>query len=294
MNIKEALPWQTKIAAKILLARLPLGYRLWQKMNLFKHGQMERPQYALDVFTAHFGRVEFSRKTAGFSGLEIGPGDTLFSAVIAKTFGASRLYLVDTGPFARRDVKPYLEMAAELKRIGRRPPPALENCEGIDQVLSVCSAVYLTNGVNSFRAIPDASVDFIWSQAVLEHVRQRDFPMLVREMRRVLRPGGVCSHRVDLKDHLGGRLDNLRFSERLWESEFMAGSGFYTNRIRYSEMLQEFEAGGFSVRVVRKEQFSDLPTPRKRMAERFRTISDEDLMVSGFDVILRTDTEVMK
>jgi hypothetical protein len=26
-------------------------------------------------------------------------------------------------------------------------------------------------------------------------------------------------------------LNNLRFSERIWESEFMAKSGFYTNRI---------------------------------------------------------------
>ena len=60
------------------------------------------------------------------------------------------------------------------------------------------------------------------------------------------------------------------------------------------EMLQQFKAGGFSVEVVRKERFPGLPSPRKRMAERFRTIPDEDLMVSGFDVILRTHTEAAK
>ena len=41
----------------------------------------------------------------------------------------------------------------------------------------------------------------------------------------MIRPGGLCSHVVDLKDHLGGALNNLRFSQRVWESRTMAGSG---------------------------------------------------------------------
>lgn len=94
------------------------------------------------------------------------------------------------------------------------------------------------------------SIDFIWSQAVLEHIRKSEFLDTMLELHRILRPNGVCSHVVDLKDHLGGALNNLRFSEKLWESNFMASSGFYTNRIRYSEMLDIFHQAGFSVEVV--------------------------------------------
>jgi SAM-dependent methyltransferase len=130
-------------------------------------------------------------------------------------------------------------------------------------------------------------VDFIMSQAVLEHVRRREFVDVVQHLRRVLRPDGVCSHRVDLKDHLSDALNNLRFSERVWESTFMAGSGFYTNRIRYSEMLQLFRRAAFDVEVVNVDRWARLPTPRGRLSEPFRHLSDEDLRVSGFDVVLR-------
>ncbi|MGH2507837.1 MAG: class I SAM-dependent methyltransferase, partial [Ktedonobacteraceae bacterium] len=122
---------------------------------------------------------------------------------------------------------------------------------------------------------------------VLEHIRVSDFPEIVKEIRRVLRPGGICSHRVDLKDHLGGALNNLRFPTRIWESNFMARSGFYTNRIRYSEIIQYFENAGFSVEVNNLEYFASLPTMRKHLAPEFCKFSDNELLISGFDVVLR-------
>lgn len=286
MNIKQALPWQVKILAKIALSRLPFDYRVWQRLNLFKHGDMEQPEYAHNVFLSHFNRVGFSNKSASFTVLELGPGDTLFSALVAWAYGASRCYLVDEGRFARGDMAPYLKMAIELRSKGL-PVPTLENCGNLDEVLLACKSCYLTEGMRSFQAIANASVDFIWSQAVLEHIRLKDFPVVVREMRRVLRPGGVCSHRVDLKDHLGGAINNLRFPARVWESNFMAKSGFYTNRIRYREMLGYFEAAGFEVEVCHLDRWGSLPTPRSKLSSDFSKLADDDLLVSGFDVILR-------
>jgi hypothetical protein len=49
----QSVPWQLKIAAKIVLARLPLPYHLWKKIGLFKQGGMERPEYALRIFRQH-------------------------------------------------------------------------------------------------------------------------------------------------------------------------------------------------------------------------------------------------
>jgi len=46
----------------------------------------------------------------------------------------------------------------------------------------------------------------------------------------------MCSHRVDLRDHFGSALNNLRFSDKKWELDWIANSGFYTNRIRLQEM----------------------------------------------------------
>lgn len=107
------------------------------------------------------------------------------------------------------------------------------------------------------------------------------------EIRRVIRDDGVCSHTVDLRDHLGGALNNLRFTENFWESDFMACSGFYTNRIRFSEMLEIFRRAHFDVKVVRVGRWDKLPTPKEKLATCFRYLPDDELCVSGFDVILR-------
>jgi len=285
MSIKSAVPWQVKIASKVVLSRFPVGYRFWQRLELFQHGKMERPEYAFQTFKRHFDRSQFARKEAGFVGVELGPGDTLFSALIAHAFGAAAYYLVDVGRFARQDTEPYLQMAAYLKEKGLATPD-LSQVTRVDEIMSACGARYETDGLNSLRAIPDQSVDFVWSQAVLEHVRRASFPETMREIRRILRPDGVASHQIDLKDHLGGKLNNLRFSERRWESDFMSRSGFYTNRIRYKDMLRIFSESGFKTDVLNAEEWTSLPTPRNKMDTIFRGCSDEELCVQSFDALL--------
>ena len=137
------------------------------------------------------------------------------------------------------------------------------------------------------REIPGRSVDFLWSHAVLEHVRLGEFLDTLQELRRVIRPDGICSHRVDLMDHLCCELNNLRFPEDLWESDFFARSGFYTNRIRHSEMLDLFREAGFSPEVVRIDRWERLPTPLAKMAMKYRGLGEDELRIFAFDVILR-------
>jgi len=286
VSIKQALPWWAKIVAKIILSRLPFGYRFWQRLNLFKLGGMEEPEYAREVFAVHFDRVDFPRKAGGFTALELGPGDTLFSAMIAYAHGAAQCYLIDVGRYARDDLGPYRAMADVLHKCGLTAPD-INNAENLTQLLNICNAQYLTDGLHSLKTLPADSVDFIWSQAVLEHIRLNDFHDMVDEMHRVLRPGGVCSHRVDLMDHLSDALNNLRFSTQLWESDFIARSGFYTNRIRYTEMLEHFEAVGFDIEVAGVDRWGTTPTPRAKLRKEFCKLPDDELLISGFDVILR-------
>ncbi|HLK60053.1 MAG TPA: class I SAM-dependent methyltransferase [Chthonomonadaceae bacterium] len=286
MSVKATIPWWMKIGAKVTLSRIPVGYRFWQKLALFQHGHMEQPSYAYEVFRSHYDRAAFGNKDQGFVGMELGPGDTLFSALIARAFGAATTYLVDVGPFARQDQAPYLAMAAYLAE-HHQPLTDLSGAHSLAEILALCGAKYETRGLDSLRALPDASVDFIWSQAVFEHIRQGDFDETMRQLRRILRPDGVASHQVDLRDHLGGALNNLRFSDQAWESDFMARSGFYTNRIRFREMLSAFERAGFQVEVVQTDVWERVPTPPRKMAPRFRDLTEDDLRVLGFAVLLR-------
>ena len=283
--MRELIPWWGRICAKLMLARLPAGYATWRSLNLFRHGAMHRVDYALRVFQRHFARLEGARR-GGFVALEIGPGDSLFSGMIAAAHGATHTYLIDAGPFATTDVAVYQRASRELRERGI-DAPALDAANDFAGVLSACRTSYGTQGLRSMREVPPASVDFMWSQAVLEHVRKREFLETMRECRRILRSGGICSHQIDLRDHLGGALNNLRFSERVWESEIVANSGFYTNRIPFGEMLSLFQQAGFEVEVGEVHRWPSLPTPRKRLAREFSTVPDADLLVADFDVLLR-------
>jgi SAM-dependent methyltransferase len=280
-----ALPWWTKIAAKIVLARLPFGYGVWQRLGLFRHGQMDSSDYAIRIFDEHVTRAGLTGKLAGKTLLELGPGDSFASAVIAAAHGASAI-LVDSGHYARPDVAPYLALERRLRERGL-DPPQLAGARDSNAVLERCRARYLTRGLESLRTLETASVDLMFSQAVLEHVRKKDFLATQQECRRILRPGGIGSHQIDLRDHLGGALNNLRFSDRTWESDFFARSGFYTNRISFTPMIGLFRDAGFDVQVGNVRRWPALPTPRPRLAREFRSVSDEELCVSGFEVLLR-------
>jgi hypothetical protein len=163
----------------------------------------------------------------------------------------------------------------------------MDKVRSTEAILAACRATYRTSGLSSLRAIPDKSVHFVWSHTVLQHVRHSEFLDTMMEIRRLLRPDGISSHWIDLQDCLGGALNNLRFSESVWESPFMANSGFYTNRIRYSEMLELFKEAGFGTDVISTARWDRLPTPRAKLSGRFKALSDEELCVRGFHVLLR-------
>jgi SAM-dependent methyltransferase len=286
VSLSRLIPWQAKILAKIVLSRLPVANAIWHRMNMFSHGAMDRPEYALGVFHSHYNRTHFGRKELGFVALEIGPGDSISSAIIARAHGASRCVLVDAGSYATKDLKSYRAIAKLLADRGL-DAPVIGEASSLDEILAICGGVYLTNGFASLRDLPSGSVDFIWSHAVLEHIRRDEFLPTMKELRRIIRLDGACSHRVDLQDHLGGGLNNMRIPTRLWERDWMARSGFYTNRIRMRQMVSLFEEAGFVVDVPWVAEWSRVPTARSSLAREFQHLPDTDLLVYAFDALLR-------
>jgi SAM-dependent methyltransferase len=283
MNMQ--IPWWGRIGAKLLLSRLPFGYSSWQSLGLFRHGQMDISEYAIRIFDRHTEKAGLTNNLNGKSILELGPGDSIATAVIANAHGANAI-LVDTGAYVRTDIDPYLELKTDLANKGLSSPN-LSKCRTIDDLLAICSAKYMTAGIDSLAQIESASIDFIFSQAVLEHVKKKEFRKIMQECRRILKPNGICSHQIDLRDHVGGSLNNLRFNEQVWESELFARSGFYTNRLRYNQLLQLFFNVGFSVEVTELRRWEVLPIRRCFLSSEFKTLSEEELSVSGFHVLLR-------
>ena len=268
--------------SKLVLSRLPFRYQVWQLLGLFRHGKMDNTAYAIKVFknhVEHFSRLEALQ---GKVVLEVGPGDSIATAIVAAACGA-RAILVDVGNFAKPEIAFYRRLAEQL-RAENLNPPDLSRCGSVAAILQACHAQYLTNGTQSMAEVAENSVDIMFSQAVLEHVRKAEFKAFFQHCRRVIKPSGGASHVVDLKDHLGGSLNNLRFSDQLWESDFFSSSGFYTNRIQFEDMVSMVRQTGFDVDVLHVKRWESLPLARNQMAEPFCHLSETELNVSGFSM----------
>ncbi len=278
--------WAAKIAAKLILGRIPFRHQLLRKLSMFKHGRMDEAAHALSIFNLHKKAAYPGGPPAGISVLELGPGDSLATALIAKAYGAGSVYLCDVDHYATDDIEKYQGMAIELKQSGLDNVPNLANADYLEEMLEACNAQYLTNGLEGLRSIPDKSIDFIWSHSVLEHIRKRDFYDTMLELRRILKDTGRVSHNVDLMDHLQKSLNSLRFSESIWENETFANSGFYTNRLRCEESLKLMEKSGFRIVTHEKGQWDELPLPREKMHSDFNSYSDDELRVRTYSILL--------
>ncbi len=280
------IPWWLKLAAKQVLARLPLGYRAWARLGLFRHGRSDRdPSVPVDQFGAALAAYRAATGGAPRSTLELGPGDALGTALAGAAQGVRSAVLVDAGDFATQDITAYRAVADCLASRGM----ALEGADwsGRDALLSSIGARYLTRGVASLEEVAEGSVDLAFSFAVLEHVPRGEMALLFRELFRVTAPGGVGFHFVDLTDHLGGGLNHLRFAPGLWEASWFRRGGFYTNRLRGAELVALAREAGFAVQVAERRRFAALPLPRARMHPMFRGLDEAELRCGAVTLVLR-------
>lgn len=167
------IPWWGKLVAKIFLSRLPFGYAVWQKLGLFRHGSMDSADYALRVFNERAEKAGVLHLLHGQRFLELGPGDSIGSAIIAASIGAEAV-IVDAAPFARDDVEFYIGYANTLRDKGLSAPE-LEDYTNVDEILLACRSQYMTEGLASLRLLPDNSIDYIFRRRYLSMFANMSF-----------------------------------------------------------------------------------------------------------------------
>ncbi len=134
------------------------------------------------------------------------------------------------------------------------------------------------------NSIDSDSIDFMSSRAVLEHFL--DFPRALSELRRVMSPGGIAYHHIDLVDHryYGDPRKYHYWSFLAEDDEWSDG---VCNRLRFSELRKYIEDADFE--ILRFEGRRDrMPTDfRKHLRGRFKRMSDEELNITGVSCVLR-------
>jgi SAM-dependent methyltransferase len=144
--------------------------------------------------------------------------------------------------------------------------------------------------------IPDTSVDLVISKSALEHVPWRQVEPQLTDLYRVLRPGGVMVHIIDLRDHfhtkgddevIGDWLEALRYPQKLFDAMF-SNRSTNINRLRASEWLDVFADAGFETEYEERKVF---PLPDdfdpSRLQARWRGLDRSELEVGYFTVGLR-------
>jgi hypothetical protein len=281
------LAWWMKIGAKIVLSRLMPSYTTRKSLRLFQHGSMDRdPKRQIRQVERVIGYHREFSDGHPHAILELGPGDSAGMAIVAKAMGMEKSYLVDVGDFATIDMAVYRHLLDSIVAAGYPAPPEIRMSDR-DSMLASVNATYFTSGTSALKEVPDASIDMLFSAAVLEHVARSEFQDLIDETFRIMRPGAIAHHQIDLMDHIGGALNNLRFREGVWEHSLMSNSGFYTNRLRFSEILDRVKKAGFTYAVTQITRWPNLPTPRRALAGSFSSFSNEELKIATFGLLLQ-------
>ena len=216
----------------------------------------------------------------GFEVCELGPGDSLCLASLIAAKGAS---YVGVDPWPPVLTPALYEDAARFFRE--------ETGLDVSSVLDMSSdpirySASIRREVSSL-SLADASADFVFSIAVLEHVR--DPQSMLAEGWRLLRPGGVALHSIDYEDHRGrgpAAWEFLRLSTSEWDRLHEGDKARdYTNRVRHSKWLALIEELGFE--VVQVEVGRGTPPSDLRVHPDLLPFAEGDLEIQGAHFVLR-------
>ena len=135
--------------------------------------------------------------------------------------------------------------------------------------------------------IEPASQDFVFSQAVLEHIDA--LPEAYAAMRAWLKPRGRLSHQIDFKSHGHAPTWDGHWRYRDFTWRLVRGpESWFINREPYSTHQRLLAASGF--RIVYEQRARSAPScARGSLARRFRAMPDADRETSGVYLLAVAD-----
>ena len=304
--------WLAKAALQRGLGALPQGERLnyvFQRhvLRSFPVGdaglkqKFARALNHLALYEEHGPGVPAAEATF----FEFGAGWDLAIPVAFALLGVAHQVVIDIRPSARPElvsdtIAAFERLRPELEQTGERPLRDLGGpVASVAELGPRFGIRYLAPCDARATGLPAGSVDFVSSTDTCEHIPREDLAAIFAECRRLLRPGGAFSCRIDLQDHYAyfdhslSRYNFLRFSDRTWA--LVNSPIHFQNRLRAPEYLGLVRDAGFELVVDNpsgpsepgRAELQALP-----LAERFRGYSIEDLGVTILSFVARAPGEM--
>ena len=168
---------------------------------------------------------------------------------------------------------------------------AISRADSFDELYRSLGFQYVVDEGGTLARFPGESFDFVYSYSVLQHVVQNVVPRLIQDVYRVLKPGRLSIHWINLGDQLAyfagaHRLcekNYLRYSDRTWRRYF-ENRVQYFNRIQRPEWLDLFHRAGLEL-VKEEPCFCDVNSIK--VAREHRHLERRDLECKALLVVHR-------
>ncbi len=295
-DIKQTLALGKNIVKNLALRNRLIASAYQRQEQPEDDPEKSEASYPLTVFHRHITALEPLRgNLADADVLEIGPGSSVGFALLALLAGAKSAACLDIAP--RQPNEPP-DLYAELVKTAAAYPdtylvsPALlaraqQEPDALAREL-LARVIFHAPMDIAHNSLPDASLDVICSHTCFEHFA--DPAGAVASIARLLRPGGVTSHQIDLRDHrdFNHPLDFLAYNETLWRLSTSHMPNAVRTRWRAPHYRAAFEKQGLE--IVYQELIHKMTVTeqmRHQFARRFRKLSLEDLGILSLLLVAR-------
>ena len=288
--MKSEILWRLKLVIKLLISFFKIPYSVYSKLLILKHGDMNDSSHAINVFNEHLSLLDItSCNIEGNTILELGPGDSLSTGVIAGALGAKRTFLIDAGDFASKNINLYNDLLEDLYK---RKIISKKYCfNSFKDLINQFNIVYLTSSIETnFSKIQESEIDITISHVCLEHVFKEDLAILFNLISKKSKKYSLQSHIIDFKDHLNYSLNNMRFSNKFWKSPVVKNSSAYTNRVKLSEYKELLVGTNYKIIKELNNKWDELPISQSAIHQCYN-YKMNDLLIKESKIVAKREAD---
>ncbi len=231
--------------------------RITKTLSLNEESLLFKVKQAVMHFDS-FLKFAPSKKIEEVSFYEFGSGWDLIIPLVYYALGVNHQTLVDIRINLHfdlinkiinnfnKDIEKIMQM--NNRKFRYMPPIRIKNINDLKNNFGI---TYLAPCDATNTGFSSQSYDFISSTSTLEHIPKEEVSKVLKECNRLLKPDGIMSCIIDLKDHYAlfdkgiSYYNFLKFSENKWE--LINSNLHYQNRLRYRDYITLINLNGFEI-----------------------------------------------